>query len=346
MTTTLDAFHELATAYAAGLWAYLSDASELVLTRAYELGREAAGRGFGVRELAKFHHDALAELPRTGTDERSRVALAAQFLARSLSPFELMLRAYQTTADDAAASSDRELELFSYSVASNLRPPLRTIDALAQLVAEDSAGRLDDRSRRHLRDLRDSTRRVAELIERLLGLCEVTSSDLHREPVNLSRLARELAAQLRRRTYGPVRQVEITIQDALVTEGDARLLEVVLSELLDNAWKFTNQRAQARIEVGRLPLADPATFFVRDNGAGFNMADAGRLFGMFQRLHPASDFAGDGVGLATVQRIIRRHRGRIWAEGQVGAGAAFYFSLGEPARRAESVAAALSSGGR
>jgi PAS domain S-box-containing protein len=228
-------------------------------------------------------------------------------------------------AKDATEQANRELESFSYSVAHDLRAPLRSIDAFSQALLEDYAGQLDDDGKRYLRRVRDAAHHMGELIDSLLQLSRVTSGELRREQVDLSELARSLAGRLHSLHEG--RQVELAVASGLTAEGDARLLAIALGNLLDNAWKFTGKRAVARIEVGRAELPG-APLFVRDNGAGFDMAYAGRLFGTFQRLHPASEFEGHGIGLATVQRIVRRHGGRIWAEGQVDAGATFYFTLG------------------
>jgi light-regulated signal transduction histidine kinase (bacteriophytochrome) len=173
---------------------------------------------------------------------------------------------------------------------------------------------------------------MSELIDGLLALARVTRSQLRREHVDLSRLARDVVGRLQARSDESGRGVDFVIQEGLSAEGDARLLATVLENLLGNAWKFTSKRPRARIEFGVSRHHGHAAFFVRDDGAGFDMAYAGKLFGAFQRLHAASEFEGHGVGLATVQRIVVRHGGRIWAEGQVEAGATFYFSLGEAER--------------
>jgi light-regulated signal transduction histidine kinase (bacteriophytochrome) len=166
---------------------------------------------------------------------------------------------------------------------------------------------------------------MAALIEGLLSLSRVTRSELRRETVDLAELTRNIFAQLRR--AAPGRNVETVVPDELAAEGDVRLLRGLLENLLSNAWKFTGQRAVARIEVGITKAAGERAYFVRDDGAGFDMAYAGKLFGAFQRLHSATEFQGTGIGLATVQRIVHRHGGRIWAESEVGRGATFFFTL-------------------
>ncbi len=174
---------------------------------------------------------------------------------------------------------------------------------------------------------------MAQLIDDMLTLSRVTRSDFSRERVDLSALARGTIASLER--GAPGRHVEVAIQDGLVGYGDPRLLAVVLENLLGNAWKFTSKRSDARIEVGSTSHEDLPTYFVRDNGAGFDPTYATKLFGVFQRLHSAQEFEGTGVGLATVHRVVHRHGGRVWAEGEVDHGATFYFSLGERDRKNE-----------
>jgi light-regulated signal transduction histidine kinase (bacteriophytochrome) len=176
----------------------------------------------------------------------------------------------------------------------------------------------------YLRYVRESAQQMAHLIDDLLGLSRVTRGDFRRGPVDLREIAGAVAARLRR--GAPERQVELVVSDQLLCEGDNRLLTIVLENLMGNAWKFTGKNAKAWIEVGVID-GKPRTYFVRDNGAGFDMAFAAKLFGMFQRLHSAAEFEGTGIGLATVQRVVRRHGGRIWAEGAVGRGATFFFTL-------------------
>ncbi|HYP86558.1 MAG TPA: ATP-binding protein [Polyangiaceae bacterium] len=218
-----------------------------------------------------------------------------------------------------------ELESFSYSVAHDLRAPLRGIDGFSQVLLEDYSERLDDEGRRYLGHVRDSAQHMAQLIESLLSLARVTRSELNKERVDLSELGRAAAARLRQNQ--PERSVEVAIEDELTGMGDSRLLGVAIENLLGNAWKFTRDRAHARISLGAERSRGVPVFFVRDNGAGFDMRYASKLFGVFQRLHSPTEFEGTGIGLATVQRIIARHGGRIWAEGAVNEGATFYFSL-------------------
>ncbi len=235
-------------------------------------------------------------------------------------------------AKEQAEMVNRELDAFSYSVAHDLRAPLRSIDGFSQILLEDSADKLDEEGRKHLRFVRESAQHMAQLIDDLLALSRVTRSELHREAVDLSALARAAITRLQRSQ--PDRRVDLVIQEGLEGQGDARLLTVVLDNLCGNAWKFTARRELARIEFGATSSGGQPVYFVRDNGAGFDMAFASKLFGVFQRLHAVSEFEGTGVGLATVQRIVRRHGGRVWAEGQVNGGATFYLTLNEKERLA------------
>jgi PAS domain S-box-containing protein len=228
-------------------------------------------------------------------------------------------------ANEAAEAAIQELEAFSYSVAHDLRAPLRAIDGFSLALEEECAHKLDAADKDHLRRVRSSAQHMSQLIDGLLGLSRLTRGELARQKVDLTQLAHQAVARLRE--TAPDRRVELVVQDGLQADGDPRLLTAALDNLLGNAWKFTGKCAKPRIEVGRKVEQGRNVFFVRDNGAGFDQAYAQKLFGAFQRLHSTSEFEGSGIGLATVQRIVRRHGGRIWAQGEVGAGAAFYFTL-------------------
>jgi PAS domain S-box-containing protein len=230
-------------------------------------------------------------------------------------------------AKDAADIANRELEAFSYSVAHDLRAPLRGIDGFSLALLDDYSEKLDAEGRRYLGRVRESAQHMAQLIESLLTLARVTQSDIRREPLDLSQLARGTAERLR--SSQRERNVEFLIAKGLTGTGDSRLLGVVFENLLGNAWKFTRNQPKGCIEFGCTRQDGQSVFFVRDNGAGFDMAFASKLFGVFQRLHASDEFEGTGIGLATVQRIIRRHGGRVWAEGKVAGGATFYFTLNE-----------------
>jgi PAS domain S-box-containing protein len=225
-----------------------------------------------------------------------------------------------------ADAANRELEAFSYSVAHDLRAPLRSIDGFSQAILEDNADQLDARGRSNFARVRAAAQRMAHLIDALLSLSNVGRTEMRTERVNLSDAARSIVERLREADGG--RDVEIVVEDGLVVEGDAKLLAAVMENLLANAWKFTSQTARARILVGRTSEGGQPVYFVRDNGAGFDMAYASKLFGAFQRLHRTAEFPGTGIGLATVQRIVHRHGGRIWAQGEVSRGATFFFTIG------------------
>lgn len=221
-------------------------------------------------------------------------------------------------------SVTNELELLAYSISHDLKAPLRSIRGLSEVLFERYAEQLDKTGRDFLRRICDSSQHMNSLIEELLKLSRIGRAELARQPVNLTAIAEVTVAELRKTE--PERGVEVEIAGDLQVTGDERLLSQAVQQLLHNAWKFTSKQPQARIEFQSTTDPEPA-FLVRDNGAGFEMEYAGRLFGAFQRLHSTSEFPGKGVGLATVQRIINRHGGRIWAEGALNQGASFYFTL-------------------
>jgi signal transduction histidine kinase len=233
---------------------------------------------------------------------------------------KLQQRSTQTEA------ANKELEAFSYSVSHDLRAPLRSIDGFSQALLEDCSEQLEEAGQGYLQRIRAASQRMGQLIDDLLALSRLTRSELHRETVDLSALARRVTDELRQRE--PERQVEVVVDDGLVTEGDSRLLQVALENLLGNAWKYSGKQERARIEFGATGDGGTPAYFVRDNGVGFDMAYADKLFGAFQRLHGMSEFPGTGIGLATVQRIVHRHGGHAWAESAVDHGATFYFTLG------------------
>lgn len=229
-------------------------------------------------------------------------------------------------AKEAAEAANMELEAFSYSVSHDLRAPLRGIDGFSQALLEDHAHQLDEEGKKHLTRIRAGAQRMGMLIDDLLMLAGVTRSPLRESTVDLSSMACEVADECRQREAH--RKVEIVIADELSAQGDARLLRVVLENLFGNAWKFTSKQSQARIEFGKSEsVQGRQTFFIKDNGAGFDMSYVNKLFNAFQRLHTSADFPGTGIGLATVQRVIQRHGGKVWAEGSLERGATFFFTL-------------------
>ncbi|WP_437821294.1 AAA family ATPase [Sorangium sp. So ce1078] len=275
------------------------------------------------------HARLYAELSRENAERRR-----AEEALRELNS-ELELRIQHRTAQLRVAN--KELEAFSHSVSHDLRAPLRVIDGFSLALLEDHGDKLDEEARDLLAQVRRGSERMSELIEDMLKLSRVTRAEMQREHVDMTALAREVLDALQRPE--PDRAVACVVADGVTASGDPQLLKIVLENLLGNAWKFTSKRADARIELGRIQGGEAgqagqeeqrggrATYFVRDNGAGFDMKYAAKLFGPFQRLHTEEEFAGTGVGLATVHRIVERHGGRIWAEGAVDRGATFYFTL-------------------
>src|SRR6266478_976350 len=222
-------------------------------------------------------------------------------------------------------AANTELDAFAYSVSHDLRAPLRSIDGFSQVLMEDYGAQLDDGGRDSLHRVRAASQRMATLIDDLLKLARVTRTEMRTERVDLSGLARDIVGEIQRTT--PDRQVDFAIAPGLEAQGDSRLLRVALDNLLRNGWKYTGKRPQPRVEFTAINENGGRVFVIKDNGAGFDMRYADKLFGVFQRLHSAAEFEGTGVGLATVRRIINRHGGRIWAEGVVDQGATFYFTL-------------------
>lgn len=222
-------------------------------------------------------------------------------------------------------TSNRELEAFSYSVSHDLRAPLRSIDGFSHILLEEHGDELDADARHCLSRVRAASQHMGQLIDALLQLSRVTRADMQRETVDLSALAQTIVDGLKQ--TAPARQIQVCIAPGLHASGDPRLLQVALQNLLGNAFKFTSKQERAEIQFGSLQQDGSTVFYVRDNGAGFQMEYANKLFGAFQRLHGVSEFEGTGIGLATVQRIVRRHGGRIWGEGEPDRGATFYFTL-------------------
>jgi PAS domain S-box-containing protein len=228
----------------------------------------------------------------------------------------------------ALAAANKELEAFSYAVSHDLRAPLRGIDGFSQALMEDYGNELNDEAKDYLKRIRGGVQRMGRLIDDLLNLSRLTRGKMVIGEVNLSQIAKDIVNELKERD--PTRDVDVKVQDGLVTQGDAGLITAALENLISNAWKFSSKTSHAQIEFGSISKNDETVYYVRDNGAGFDMAYADKLFGAFQRLHHINDFQGTGIGLATVRRVILRHGGNIWADSQVGKGATFYFTLNTP----------------
>ena len=229
--------------------------------------------------------------------------------------------------DNALLLANRELEAFSYSVAHDLRAPLRGMSGFAQVLIDDYRDKLDEEGLDCLKEIHDNALRMGSLIDALLLLSRVTRSELNPQRTDLTAVARAVVTRLSASGNRP--GLQISVQEGLAADLDSNLAHQLVENLLSNAWKFTSKKPAPRIEFGALQNPGSVVFFVRDNGAGFDMAHAGKLFSPFQRLHTVGEYPGTGIGLATAQRIVHRHGGRIWADGSLGAGATFYFTVPE-----------------
>jgi light-regulated signal transduction histidine kinase (bacteriophytochrome) len=291
------------------------------------LGERAGlySEGFGVGILVLASLMILSALVLAATRSINREEALRREAEQELRQFnaELERRVIERTAHLDVAN--KELSAFAYTVSHDLRAPLVTIGGFSQALVEDYLQRLDETGQNYVRRIHAEALRMGHLIDDLLRLSRITRAEMKRETVDLSATAEGILAELHERH--PDRQVEVAITKGLTAQGDLRLLRVALENLLVNAWKFTGNRAQARIEFGATDKDGERVFFVRDDGVGFDMAYAHKLFTPFHRMHPAEEFPGTGIGLVTVQRIIGRHGGRIWAEGAVEKGATFYFTL-------------------
>ncbi len=333
------AVREFSARYRAALEEYSAAGGEVALRQGYELGRWAIENGLGLLDVAAAYRRATAAViaaarPREHVRTADR---AGKFLIECLSPFEMPYRGYQDASavfrlnaqlerrTEELEAVTKELKAFSYSLSHDLRAPLRSLDGFTELLLEECSDKVGPQGQEYLNRVQAASRRMADLIEAMLSLSRVSSAGLRREQVDLSGIARDVAAELQR--SGPGRGVAFAITPGLTAAGDRTLLRAVVENLLGNAWKFTSRCAQAKIEFSALDKDGVRTFFVRDNGAGFDMAYAAKLFAPFQRLHSSAEFPGAGIGLATVQRVVHRHHGRVWAEGAVGKGATFYFAL-------------------
>jgi light-regulated signal transduction histidine kinase (bacteriophytochrome) len=259
-------------------------------------------------------------------ERRGRDAVAALIESRNevrRANADLERRVTERTRQLEAAN--RELEAFAYAVSHDLRAPLRSMSGFSQILQENAPPGLDDKSRHYLQRIHDASVRMSSLIDDLLNLSRIGRSDLTARPISLSQIAAEAAAAIRERH--PTREVQLEITPGIEVSADPRLLRIALENLLSNAWKYTARSPQARVSVGTQTGDGGPVYFVRDNGVGFDMKYADKLFVPFQRLHPEAEFPGSGIGLVTVQRIVARHGGRIWADAKPDEGATFYFTM-------------------
>ena len=341
------ALSELAEQYELALADYLASAGEAALEGAYRVGRRALADALGVMELSAIHQEALGRVLRDcrTAEECARAAAAATgFFAESLAPYEMALRGFRESSEqlhlaNAAleqrrgdlAAANQELEAFTYSVSHDLRAPLRHIDGFSNLLLEEHGSELSDQARHYLTRVRDGARRMGQLVDDLLSLSRVGRQEVRWHIVGLNALLEEAQRDLQPEMEG--RQIDWKISPLPFMECDPALMRQVFANLFSNALKFTRPRERTVIEVGTMTRDGQPVVFVRDNGVGFSMKYADKLFRVFQRLHRQEDFEGTGVGLATVQRIIHKHGGRVWAEGELDKGATFYFALGGPEGR-------------
>jgi two-component system sensor histidine kinase/response regulator len=306
----------------------------IIFLTAADQSQTQAVRGYSVGAVDYMVKPVVPEFVRSKVAVFVELAKKTDLLRRQAQ----MLRANEQVAREQAAEQaelvrdlehkNRELESFSYAVSHDLRAPLRRIDSYSKAILDSQADRLDETGRKFLERVRQSSREMSQLIDDVLYLARVTRAELREQEVDLSALVTLLLDRMRESE--PERQVEGKVRPGVIVVGDGQLLRIAVENLLDNAWKFTSRQPEARIEFGMSQIGGESSYFVRDNGAGFDMTYVDRLFGPFQRLHLTSEFPGSGIGLATVQRIIHRHGGRVWAEGMVGQGATFHFTLGRP----------------
>ncbi len=304
----------------------------IIFLTAADQSQTQAVRGYAVGAVDYLTKPIVPEFVRSKVAVFVELAKKTELLRRQAD----LLRASEQEARELAESQaelvrdlehkNRELESFSYAVSHDLRAPLRRIESFSQVVQESQGERLDDAGRHYLERVREASRQMAQLIDDVLYLSRVTRADTREQEVDLSAVVQLLVDRLRESE--PAREVEVRIRPGVVVTADGQLLRIALQNLLDNAWKFTSRTPAARVEFGVTNVAGEPTYFIRDNGAGFDMGYVDRLFAPFQRLHLQNEFPGTGIGLATVQRIIYRHGGRVWAEGMPNQGATFHFTLG------------------
>src|ERR1700682_1350495 len=298
-----------------------SELTPIIFVTALDQAETDMGRGYDLGAVDFVFAPVVPAILRAKVAVFVELYRAQQELRRYRSQLEMLVEERTT----ALTAGSRELEAFSYSVSNDLRAPLLAFDGLSQALLEDYGGKLDKKAKDYLLRMRRASQRMTSVFDGLQSLFRLTSGEIHREEVDITRLAREIADEVR--AENPDRKVKVQVAEGMSASGDRRLLRILLSNLINNAWKFTSVEAEPKIEVGTEIVDGESRVYVRDNGVGFDMIYAHRLFGAFQRLHSQSDFPGAGIGLATARRIVNRHGGRIWAEGAVGEGATFYFVI-------------------
>jgi signal transduction histidine kinase len=298
-----------------------SELTPIIFVTALNQGETSAGRGYELGAVDFVFAPVVPAILRAKVAVFVELYRAQQELRRYRAQLEHLVEERTT----ALTAINRELEAFSYLVSNDLRAPLLAFDGLSEALLADYGGKLDDRAKDYLQRMRRASQRMGDVFDGLQSLFRVTGGDIHREKVDVSAMAAEIVEEMK--VSHPDRHVAVTIEPELTVSGDVRLVRILLGSLINNAWKFTSNKEDATIVVGREGVDGESRLFVRDNGAGFDMINAHKLFGAFQRLHSQSEFPGMGIGLATVRRIVNRHGGRCWAEGAVGEGATFYFVL-------------------
>jgi two-component system, sensor histidine kinase and response regulator len=298
-----------------------SELTPIIFVTALDQAETDMGRGYDLGAVDFVFAPVVPAILRAKVAVFVELYRAQQELRRYRSQLEMLVEERTT----ALTAVNRELEAFSYSVSNDLRAPLLAFDGLSQALLEDYGGELDKKAKDYLLRMRRASARMTSVFDGLQSLFRLTSGEIHRERLDVSKLANEIVDEVR--SENPDRKVKVQVADGMTASGDKRLLRILLSNLINNAWKFTGLEAAPKIEIGTEIVDGESRLFVRDNGVGFDMIYAHRLFGAFQRLHSQSDFPGAGIGLATARRIVNRHGGRIWAEGAVGEGATFYFVI-------------------
>jgi signal transduction histidine kinase len=298
-----------------------SELTPIIFVTALDQAETDMGRGYDLGAVDFVFAPVVPAILRAKVAVFVELYRAQQELRRYRSRLETLVEERTT----ALTAINRELEAFSYSVSHDLRAPLLAFDGLTKTMLEEYGDRLDKRAKDNLKRMRGASQRMTSVFEGLQTLFRLTSGEVHREKLDVTALARELVNEMK--AGAADRDVKFEVAQAITASGDRRLVRILLSNLLSNAWKFTSVKPSAVIEVGKEMVDGESRIYVRDNGVGFDMIYAHRLFGAFQRLHSQSEFPGAGIGLATARRIVNRHGGRIWAEGAAGEGATFYFVI-------------------
>jgi two-component system sensor histidine kinase/response regulator len=298
-----------------------SELTPIIFVTALNQGEANAGRGYELGAVDFVFAPVVPAILRAKVTVFVELYRAQQELRRYRNQLEHLVEERTT----ALTAINRELEAFSYLLSNDLHAPLLAFDGLSEALLTDYGDKLDSRAKDYLQRMRRASQRMGDVFDGLQALFRLTGGDIHKEQVDVSAMAAEIVEEMK--ASNPERSVSVTIGPNLSVSGDARLVRIMLSNLISNAWKFTGNRADASIEIGGELVDGESRQFVRDNGVGFDMIHAHKLFGAFQRLHSQSEFPGMGIGLATVRRIVNRHGGRTWAEGRVGEGATFFFVL-------------------